>query len=199
MEKAKKIVPIAIVVVLVVLAYFLLVKPAIEEVKLITKNPKEMLLMPTDMPSEDYSGMESRSLTIEYLQSLMHYLPTDIWQRAGFETGHLANFNYEGGYLLSCAVLRFSSIEGAKILFNAMENSVTGYPVHGRFVTIPKIGDQHFAMEYTTPAYPGAHQPVGICFRKSNVCAFLGTHGSAAPWVMDDVVRWAQIVENRIS
>ena len=73
MEKAKKIVPIAIVVVLVVLAYFLLVKPAIEEVKLITKNPKEMLLMPTDMPSEDYSGMESRSLTIEYLQSLMQY------------------------------------------------------------------------------------------------------------------------------
>lgn len=198
----KKIAPIVVavivaaVIVAVVIAYLLLIGPS-AEVKLITKSPEEMVLKLADVPPENYSGMGSRSITIDYLQSVTSYLPADIWQQAGFENGHGVQFNYQEGYSITCTTLRFSSIEGAKILFNAMENSVTGSPTYGRFVTIPKIGDQHFAMEYSTPAYPGAHQPVGIGFRKANVCVFLSTYGSEAPWVMDDAVGWARTVESR--
>ena len=102
---------------------------------------------------------------------------------------------YEGGYQVISMALRFSSIEGAKTGFNALENSVMGY---GQFVTIPKIGDQHFAV-IGTPVYPGGGQPVAICFRKANVCIALSASGGLAPWVMDDVIGWTQIIESRIS
>jgi len=197
----KKIAPIAVVVIAAVVLVYLIVllMGPFAEVKLVTKNPEEMVLKPADVPSENYSGMESRSITIEYLRSVAGYMPADIWQQAGFENGYWVQFNYQGGYSISCVTLRFSSIEGAKMLFGAMENSVAGYPTYGRFVTISKIGDQHFAMEIATPAYLGAHQPIGIGFRKANVCAFLSTYGSLAPWVMDNVVRWARTVESRVA
>jgi hypothetical protein len=190
----------ATVVAASVLIYFLLgagVQVRVQE-KLITKDPQKMVLKATDVPAENLLNIETSSLTIENLRSHLHYLP-DIWQQIDFEAGQGTQFKYEGGYLLFCVVYRFSSVEGAKILFNTMKETVTGFPVYGRFVSIPELGNEHYAIEIGSPAFQGAHQPVGITFRKVNILVALSTYGSAAPWTMEDLINWARIVENRIS
>lgn len=212
MEKtAKKIAPIVIAVALVILAYFLLTKPATEG-KFVTKTPEGMVLEPNDVPSnyKQYSAyriaLASGSGTEEDpyvlpigtspLQTQFKNLPANVWLQAGFEDGYRSCFYYNGNSIY-CITLRFSSIEGAKMAFSVMENSISDFVERfgesGRPVTIPKIGDQHCATE--VGPYFGEYE-LGICFRKANILVFIRTEG---PWVLDDAVGWARIVEKKIS
>jgi hypothetical protein len=188
---------VAVVVIIAILVVTLFRVPSEETMKppeenIITKDPAEMVLKRADVPSENYERMWSMRPSIEYLQ--FHWIPADVWPRVGFENGYRTMFTYGDEpktYALECVTLRFSNIAGAETAFDAMRNSLIDRLMGWQVVTIPKIGDQSFAMELEDPVQ------VEIVFRKANICVAIGTSGYP-PWTMDNVIVWARAIEDKI-
>jgi hypothetical protein len=187
---------VAVVVIVAILVATLFRAPSEETMKppeenIITKNPAEMVLEFADVPSENYSRTWSMEPSIRYLQ--FYWIPADVWQQVGFENGYKVMFTYEEEkYALYCITLKFLSIAGAEMAFDAMSNSLVNRLTGWQVMTIPEIGDQHFAMER-----PPDPLQVWIVFRKANICVAIGTSGDP-PWTMENAIVWARAIEGKI-